>query len=122
MSSYDLQQAQREAAALEQTVRAYKARLMPRQAFSFAAARAKQPPLPDDEEEGTEEAEAVALPSEEKVGVDSVISEPGSNFVHLADYTDSRLELQCDGLLALKLTRLRRTTVRCSAMAFMSTR
>ena len=117
LSAYDVQKAQKDTAALEQTVRGYKARLIPRQPFSFAAARARQPEFNEstnnDADDSDNEMTAVAVSQgQQQSGQTIVLRELASNFVHFENYSDSSLRVESEeSPLALKLSHLEDCTV-----------
>lgn len=117
LSAYDIHRAQREVAALEQTVRGYKARLLPRQPFSFERARQAQPinveAQPDDTPVAAPEAVAAVVAQQRNVNLRLDNAALDSNFVHLEHYADSTICIASDHVFALKLSHLSNCTVSC---------
>lgn len=114
LSAYDIQKAQKDVSTLEQTIRSYKLRLIPKQPFTFEKAREKQRRIWESQggERAGEEGETEEVQSQketlkkveerkknEKVRMETL----ASNFLHLKNYEDSILEVLDAELFALKI-------------------
>ncbi len=115
LPAYDIQKGQKDVAALEQTVRGAKTRLLPRKEFSFDRSRARQ--VLSAAPENGEAPEVVSLASDEsektKCHEQVRLADLSSNFLHLENYCDSTLHVASGSLYALKLSRLERCTIVC---------
>ena len=118
LASYDIQRAQKEINALEQLVRGYKQRLIPRKAFTFEKAREKQKKMlnhavaePQGQETALlEEKKEVWRENENIVLTKRDIS---SNNLRLSHLKECCVVLECGDLFSLKLTNLKDCKVFC---------
>lgn len=117
LAAYDIQRAQRDITSMEQRVRGRKARLLPRQEFSFAPVRARQQlaartsdvVAPSAHAPSTCDAAAAAVRRNERLQIR--LGDVGSD-CSVCDAEDCVVDVE-GGLAALRLRRLVRCQVRC---------
>lgn len=119
LAAYDVQKAQRDITQLEQAVRGRKARIIPRQEFTFDAVRKRQQLAPPTTTElaSTGLTAGVAAPTtviHSGVSLHFTLEQMGTDFV-VCDAASCSITVEA-GLLALKLSCLTQCTVICGAV------
>lgn len=132
LAAYDVQKAQKSVAALEQTVRGFKARMLPRKPFTFERAREKQKIIlagnnaanaQEQRDEKTNVGDAsnaagvkMAASKENTsvvVGQRVVLQPTASNYLAVENYKDCIIIVESDALFSLKLANLVNCTLSC---------